>query len=128
MSKELRAFRKICKNLNSYEFDDEYKKGKKLIETALKRLERINTIPHSVSKELGKPLKDNKRFINSTIECENIKALKIIKEKMVIPAYIINTKNVEEYNKWLKQDTFRKEWLKRMLTQEEYDLLKEVLL
>lgn len=36
MNKELKAFNKICKNLNSYEFTDEYKKGKKLIKEALK--------------------------------------------------------------------------------------------
>ena len=40
MSKELRAFRKICRNMSSsYEFTDEYKKNKKLIETALKEKE-----------------------------------------------------------------------------------------
>lgn len=59
---------------------------------------------------------------------KELEALEIIKEKMVIPAYIVNTKNVEEYNKWLKGTTFRKDWLKRALTQEEYELLNEVLL
>lgn len=62
-----------------------------------------------------------------TIEKE-LKAFEIIKEKSVIPAYIVNTKNVEEYNKLLKEITFRKDWLERILTQEEFDLLKEVLL
>ena len=41
MSKELEAFRKICKNLNSYEFTDEYKNNKKLIEKELKAFEII---------------------------------------------------------------------------------------
>ena len=54
--------------------------------------------------------------------------LRIIKEKFVIPAYIWNSENVEKYNKWLKQITFRKDFNVRKLTQEEYDLLKEVLL
>ena len=40
MSKELKAFRKICKNLNSYEFTDEYKENKKLIEKALEHKEK----------------------------------------------------------------------------------------
>lgn len=31
------AFAKICKNLNSYQFTEEFKKGKKLIEVALER-------------------------------------------------------------------------------------------
>ena len=59
---------------------------------------------------------------------KQLKALEIIKKKMVIPTYIVNTENVKEYNKWLKGITFRKDWLKRVLTQEEYDLLKEELL
>lgn len=57
----------------------------------------------------------------------NLKALEIIKEKMVIPAYIVNAENVEEYNKWLKGIAFKADWLKRILTEEEFKLLKEVL-
>ena len=41
MNKELKAFKEICKNLNSYEFSDEYKKNKELIETAFKALDII---------------------------------------------------------------------------------------
>lgn len=41
MNEELKAFRKIRKNLNSYEFTDEYKKNKKLIEESLKAFEII---------------------------------------------------------------------------------------
>lgn len=38
--KPLRAFRKLIRNLyGSYEFTDEYKKNKKLVETALKDYE-----------------------------------------------------------------------------------------
>ncbi len=45
MSKELRAFRKICRCLSSsYEFTDEYEKNKKLIETALKEKEEQDEI------------------------------------------------------------------------------------
>lgn len=31
------AFAKICKNLNSYQYTEEFKKGKKLVETSLER-------------------------------------------------------------------------------------------
>lgn len=31
------AFAKICRNLNSYEFTEEFKKGRKLIEASLER-------------------------------------------------------------------------------------------
>ena len=44
MSKELTAFTKICKNLNGYEFTDEYKKNKEIIESTLKALEIIKAI------------------------------------------------------------------------------------
>lgn len=58
---------------------------------------------------------------------EELKAFEIIKKKFVIPAYIKNTENVEKYNKRLRKITFRKDYQKRALTKEEYDLLKEVL-
>ena len=44
MSKELKAFRKICKNLNNYQSTDEYKKNKELIETTFKTLEMIKEL------------------------------------------------------------------------------------
>jgi hypothetical protein len=31
------AFAKICKNLNSYQYTEEFKKGKKLVESSLER-------------------------------------------------------------------------------------------
>ena len=49
MSKGLPAFKKICKNLNSYEFTDEYKEKKKLIEKELFEREQHKKI----EKELG---------------------------------------------------------------------------
>lgn len=44
MIKELQAFRKICKNLNSYEYTDEFKVTKNTIETALKEKEKQDKI------------------------------------------------------------------------------------
>ena len=54
------------------------------------------------------------------IETNNkkLKVLEIIKEKQVNVEWLLETENVEEYNESLYAD----------LTQEEYDLLKEVLL
>lgn len=49
---------------------------------------------------------------------KELKAFEIIKKKMVNVEWLLNTENVEEYNESLYND----------LTQEEYDLLKEVLL
>lgn len=48
---------------------------------------------------------------------KKLKALEIIKDKKVYPSFLLNTKNLEEYN----YETIQK------LTQEEYNLLKEVL-
>ena len=94
MSKELTAFRKICKNLNSYEFTDDYKNNKKLIEKSLK-------------------------------------ALEIIKKKMV---------NLDDLNDAIYEDNYHQNdehnaidiynqnrFEYKRLTQEEYELLKEIL-
>ena len=43
------AFKNICKNLNSYEFTDEFRKGKNQIKKDLERLEQYENI----EKELG---------------------------------------------------------------------------
>ena len=45
----LRIFKKICKNLNSYELTDEYKRGKKIIERELK----VNQILKEKKVDLG---------------------------------------------------------------------------
>ena len=84
-----------------------------IIENALKDYERRLS--------LAKEYKD----VNNV--AKRLKALEIIKNKFVIPAFIMNSENVEEYNRELKQITFRKDYEIRKITQEEYDLLKEVL-
>ena len=83
-----------------------------IIETALKRLEKIETTTHSVLRE----------------DISNkLKALEIIKEKRVDVDYLItcierNIKPLQNYNEYIK------EFYGIELAQEEYDLLKEVLL
>ena len=87
----------------------------KIVETALKRLKKIETTTHSVLREdISKKLK----------------ALEIIKEKRV---------NVDYFIERIKKDTDYKEYKKlrglykitifsrKNLTQEEFDLLKEIL-
>ena len=89
MSKELRAFRKICKNLNSYEFTDEYKKNKKLIETALKNYAELTNRPvilcgrtHGYTQALIDTICKNYKEVKITnLEDEKkLKVLEIIKE------------------------------------------------
>lgn len=55
---------------------------------------------------------------------KELKALEIIKEKQVDVYILLKTKSLDEYNEWYVgiQDDFIP------LTQEEYDLLKEILL
>ena len=103
-----------------------------IIETALKRLDEHEKVfkKYDIDDNWLEPalyVIKNHFPIDTEIQLKKLKALEIIKEKSVIPAYIVNTKNVEQYNKWLKEITFRKDWLKRILTEEEYDILKEVL-
>ena len=110
MSKELEALERIRKARYFVDFElnanvgEDYKEELDIIETALK--ENI---------ELKKCID-----LIGDIETNNkkLKALEIIKEKKVYPSFLLNTKNLEEYNKEVIQK----------LTQEEYDLLKEVLL
>ena len=98
MSKELKAFRKICKNLNSYEFTDEYEKNKKLIEKALERKEK--------SEKALEIIKENALYVDWTwlFDC------------------VVNNKSYEDYIEGcnaMKETTFA--------DKEEYDLLREVL-
>lgn len=133
MSKELRAFRKICRNLNSYEFTDEYKKNKKLIETTLKNYEELTSKPailhgrtHGHTQALIDTICKNYKEVKITnLEDEKkLKALEIIKEKNVWFWVFRRTHNVNEYNE--KVALYYPECDE--LTQEEYDILKEVLL
>ena len=69
-------------------------------------------------------LKDEDNYINlfdtldlSIIEKE-LKAFEIIRNKYVNVGYFVNCINAKEYNKWYER--------KYHLTQEEYNLLKEV--
>lgn len=97
----------------------------KELETLYTPLQSLNNIRDNYFLLKGKGGTDLEYRWFNRIETA-LKALEIITKKMVIPAYIVNTKNVEEYNKWLKEITLKEDWLKRTLTEEEYNLLKEV--
>lgn len=131
MSKELQAFRKICKNLNSYEFSDEYKKNKELIETALNekvnienRLDEIFE-NHNIKSftELNERLCDyNELKFDDDIKQKKLKAFEIIKEKGVEVGLIRESLYTPSFYNSHFVDT------RRHLTQEDFNLLKEELL
>ena len=136
MSKELKAFREICKNLNSYEFTDEYKKNKKLIETKLKRLEELEKDKKYLEKEVERYSRLYENFKGGYIEQkttleEQDKILRIIKEKEVALDKLIHYLKINACDDsvlcWYNEYAVKFEDGKP-LTQEEYDLLKEVLL
>lgn len=82
-----------------------------IIETALKRLEQ---------------LEEEKQSFDRVIE-KKIKAFEIIKEKRVDIVPLLEYHNAEEYNKWVWTRSHYT-YPPSEITQEEYDLLKEVLL
>ena len=113
MSKELEALDRLFNsNLNNYEYRKEYD----LIETALKVYEKIKLEYSEIKIYHYDLLKENERLHNQ--KAKKLKAFEIIKDKRVNADWLLETENVEEYNESLYND----------LTQEEFDLLKEVLL
>lgn len=65
--------------------------------------------------------KGSKKYIYEVLE-KHLKALEIIKEKRVDVGWLISCENIKQYNGVIGTATHR------LLTQEEYELLKEVLL
>lgn len=122
MSKELEAWEKIKNITSSYEQgfhsqlkdDYVYEKEVAIIETALKDYERRLA--------LAKEYKD----INNV--GKRLKAFEIIKEKDVDVVFVKRYKTVEEYNNAMDYISKNGGDFEEHLTQEEFDLLKEVLL
>lgn len=141
MSKELRAFRKICKNLNSYEFTDEYKKNKELIETALNEKvnieNRIDEIfeNHNIKSftELNERLCDyNELKFDDDIKQKKLKALEVIKSSCEFDFIESSVNEKTTYEIHIRPKN-KEQLLFNCLaiflkTKEEFDLLKEVLL
>lgn len=123
MSKELEALNRIY---DKYVTDDESLEDDKLfsiVETALKENVELKKMIRNFNEAIGEP-----QIITPTIE-KKLKALEIIKEKEV---------NISFFMMYIKED-YCYEWYekdhkamfpatKKLLTQEEFDLLKEVLL
>lgn len=139
MSKELRAFRKICRSMSSiYEFTDEYKKNKKLIEIALKNYEELTSKQvllygrtHEEAQKLIDIIYKNYKEVKITnlIDENKVKAFDIIKEKNVnVRAFkkvLLMTQNDDvKLNSYNSQNHRYED----DLTKDEFDLLKEVLL
>lgn len=116
MSKELEAYNRLCNHLDydndDYMFNGQYEEDNAVIETAL---ENYDTLKND--------------FISMRdFKYKQLDALDIIKDKKVDVPYIIENpeeKDVIWYNSRF-MGVLCEGW--RMLNQEEYDLLREVLL
>lgn len=86
-----------------------------IIETALKRQDSIEITAIDIEQDNKELCKENKKLK---------RVLEIIKKKDVSMYWLRNSKSVDEYNNFILTD--KRQYQK--LTQEEYDLLKEVLL
>lgn len=125
MSKELKAleelFDAIVDEYSGCEIMIKFQKDKNIIETALKENQDIQ----SCFEDYGLSIKDIRKVCVSYKQREkHEKALEIIKEKHVdcfkLIAIFRTSNNLEHYNQ-----NYGCDW---QLTQEEYNLLKEVLL
>ena len=155
MNKEFKALEKIANLPMTEQYKSDYKGGMtncivadncgkeiKIIETALKRLEEIDNKPKVI---LGRTHGQTKSMIDYV--CQNWKEVKITNlddEKKLKAFEIIKKKNITPYEDVLqnggyedylmfrnlcKQDLEENEILaSKLLTKEEYELLKEVLL
>lgn len=121
MSKELEALEDIILYLNANEPKGLYCKNIEIIKVALKRLENYEGAWHNTNlKQIFISMEDWK------IERKQLKALEIIKEKQVDIHNLIYSQSLEEYNTFAMK--YNQELCNTLLTQEEYELLKEVLL
>ena len=112
MSKELsplEALEKIRKEIAYYSL---YKKHLDTIETALKDYEELKKL-----KLLPYPKVNDEEYRRSVIK--RLQALEIIKDKEVNVFIFLHSGDLETYNDMVEDN--------RKLTQEEYNLLKEVL-
>ena len=131
MSKELQALEEIQNYKIKFDANIKYENGDEtqhrfetikdmfqkqfaIIETALKRIPELERENFELSEQVG---------MYATYKCEDekkLKALEIIKEKEVDVFIFLHSGYLETYNDMVEDN--------RKLTQEEYDLLKEVLL
>lgn len=140
MNKALEAYESLCSHLDydndDYMFNGGYEEDNEVIETALKRLEEIdsrssmrmeNIVPHlfEENEELKKRLNEMYELREHYhLDQKKLKALDIIKDKQVNISTLFmcfERYDLEKYNE-LVASCFDE----KSLTQEEYELLKEV--
>lgn len=133
MSKELQAFKDLLKQLfPNYDvdvsFDDicNLNVNLNIIKNAIKRLEEHDKIfkKYNIDDNWLEPalyVIKNHFPMDTEAQLKKLKALDVIKEKRVNACEIINSKDVREYNWSIHTPK------KYPLTQEEFDILKEVL-
>jgi hypothetical protein len=135
MTKELTPLEALERLKNTPTYDNSLVKDFhpsccEIIETTLKNYEELTSKPvilcrrtHESSQALIDTICKNYKEVKVTnLEDEKkLKALEIVKEKKVDVQMLIDRKNLNEYNWCVHEQS-------RALTQEEYDLLKEVLL
>jgi len=119
MNRELEAFRRFRDNAKfdnktDYYLSTQYIDDSDIIETAIERLIEYDEIGVKFA------------ILNDSRE-KKLKALEIIKEKRVDITTLFDCLNAEEYNRWVPVRSHYS-YPPLELTQEEYDLLKEVLL
>ncbi len=123
---ELEAFYRFRANAkfdskSTYYLSTNYIDDSNIIETSLKEKERLERERNELAnRNMEKAVKLKKQD----------EILRIIKEKRVVFEFFDKTSTYEEYNKAIRNNWNYKEedYKKYLLTQEEFDLLKEVLL
>lgn len=152
MSKELEAwkelenqYRGLISNTDIPKLREDEKQRLKIIETALKRLEEYENTKFiaidSLELQNKEWLKDffekpspifadatplEIKPIYSEQDAKKLKALEIIKEKSVDVGFLQWHSSVDSYNSYIVEHAWTKHT--KTLTQEEYDLLREVFL
>lgn len=123
MTKQLTPLEALNKLISRHPFNyEEYK----IIETALKRLAYLDKLAYLTDDD------------TSEIE-KKLKALEIIREKRLNAEWLMESNTYKEYLEYAEDDyeenvvkgatADKEEWFRKWVaTQEEYDLLKEVLL
>ena len=113
MSKELKALKRIENFMSQNAVH--WKQDIAMIETALKNYEELE-------RKHNELLYNYEELVHCGLKSEQnkLKALEIIKEKEVNVFIFLHSGDLETYNEMVEDN--------RKLTQEEYDILKEVLL
>lgn len=100
----------------------EHEKYKYFIQEICRYVGLDNLFPYDNLEEIEKEIKTMADNAHWYIANKNQKALEIIKRKVVLIDVLVDSENANDYNEFVSKSK------DRHLTQEEYDLLKKVLL